>query len=67
MDDEGKGTKIPVPIKVIAVGFPSAGVPMSWRATRTNCGVNVEQDLTIETAKRIVKEARENPFVPSDS
>jgi poly-gamma-glutamate synthesis protein (capsule biosynthesis protein) len=67
MDDEGKGTKIPVTINVIAVGFPSAGVPMSWRATHTNCGVNVEQDLTIETAKRIVKEARENPLVPSDS
>lgn len=48
----------PINMKVIAMGFPSAGVPLSWRATNYECGVNVEEDLDQQTAKRVADSLR---------
>ena len=41
-------------ISVVAIGFPSAGVPGHWRAKRNKCGVYTESDINLSTAKAIV-------------
>lgn len=39
---------------IVAVGFPSAGVPMSWKAGKDKCGVNVEHEPSMAVAEKIV-------------
>jgi len=42
-----------VHVQVLAVGFPSAGVPPSWKATHSRPGVNVEAEVSLAAAQRI--------------
>lgn len=45
---------------VVAVGFPSAGVPLSWKAGKDKCGVNFEHEPSIAVAEKIVNNVNKN-------
>lgn len=45
---------------VVAVGFPSAGVPISWKAGKDKCGVNFEHEPSIAVAEKIVNSVNKN-------
>ena len=65
--DSTRGEEI-VTVAVLAIGFPSAGVPTDWHASKNQCGVNVEEEVNEEVAKRafesIQKRAKELRTVP---
>ncbi len=46
-------------VAVVAVGIPSAGVPIEWRADK-DCGVYVEEEASPSIAKTIMKRFRES-------
>jgi len=57
-------------VKVLAAGFPSAGVPESWRATSKQCGINFERVADKDVANKILSDLRKvlpSPTVPPES
>jgi poly-gamma-glutamate synthesis protein (capsule biosynthesis protein) len=43
-------------ILVFAFADSSSGVPVSWRAGRDRCGVNLLKDLSVRTARQVVEQ-----------
>ena len=50
-------------VAVVAVGLPSAGVPMKWRAGTDKCGVYVEKEASPTIAKRIMNRFHESQIL----
>ena len=43
-----------ITVAVLAIGFPSAGVPLDWKADDVKCGVNVEEEADEGVAQRTI-------------
>jgi poly-gamma-glutamate capsule biosynthesis protein CapA/YwtB (metallophosphatase superfamily) len=54
LDVAGKGR-----VLVFALGSPSSGVPWNWRATESRPGVNLLEDLSETTVRRLASQIRQ--------
>lgn len=53
LDVPGKGR-----VLVFSLGSPTSGIPLAWAATEEQPGVNLLQDLSAETARRVATRMR---------